>query len=93
MDRFYQEFLQRGGIDVTDSPRAYPIYAPGYYAVFFTDPTGIRGELAHTPRIPMPWDVWKTLMAAKELRKQHPEWRRHPAKEMMRTLPSRRDLA
>jgi catechol 2,3-dioxygenase-like lactoylglutathione lyase family enzyme len=93
VDRFYREFLLREGIDVTDGPRAYPIYAPGYYAVFFTDPTGVRWELAHTPRIPMPWDVWTTLTAAKELQKQHPEWRRHPAREMMRTLPSRRDLA
>jgi catechol 2,3-dioxygenase-like lactoylglutathione lyase family enzyme len=92
IDRFYREFLLKEGITVTDRPKEYPVYAPGYYAVFFVDPTGIRWELAHTPRIPMPWEILRTLRMAKELRKQHPEWKHHPAKEMMRALPSRRDL-
>lgn len=92
VDRFHREFLLKEGITVTDSPNEYPIYAPGYYAVFFVDPTGIRWELAHTPRIPMPREILRTLRAAKQLRKQHPEWKHHPAKEMMRPLPSRRDL-
>jgi catechol 2,3-dioxygenase-like lactoylglutathione lyase family enzyme len=89
VDQFYRTFLLKENVTVTDGPTAYPIYAPGYYAVFFVDPTGIRWELAHTPRIPMPWDILKTLRIAKELRKQHPEWKHHPAKAMMRTLPSR----
>jgi hypothetical protein len=36
-------------------------------------------------------DILKTLAEAKALRKQHPEWKRHPAKEMMRVLPTRND--
>ncbi|QID18446.1 hypothetical protein G3580_12885 [Nitrogeniibacter mangrovi] len=92
VDAFHTSFLRKEGITVTDPPSAYPIYAPGYYAVFFVDPTGIRWELAYTPRIPMPWDILATLRAVRALRKQHPEWQRHPAQEMMRRLPSRRDL-
>jgi catechol 2,3-dioxygenase-like lactoylglutathione lyase family enzyme len=91
VDDFHKDFLLEGDITVTESPSEYPIYAPGYYAVFFVDPTGIRWELAHTPRIPMPWDILKTLRLSNALRKQHPEWKRHPAKEMIRTLPSRQD--
>jgi catechol 2,3-dioxygenase-like lactoylglutathione lyase family enzyme len=92
VDRFYREFLLEDGVTVTEPPAEYPIYAPGYYAVFFLDPTGIRWELAHTPRLPMPWEVLKTLRLARELKQTHPEWRHHPAKEMMRSLPSRVDL-
>lgn len=92
VDVFYQEFLLARDITVTDAPAAYPIYAPGYYAVFFLDPTGIRWELAFTPRIPMPWDIVKTLRAMKKERQQHPEWRQSPAKQMMRSLPSREML-
>jgi len=84
--------LLRENVTVTDRPSEYPIYAPGYYAVFFVDPTGIRWELACMPRIPMPWDILKTLRMANELRKQRPEWKHHPAKEMLRTLRSRHDL-
>ena len=86
------EFLLKHQVVVTDPPNEYPVYAPGYYAVFFVDQTGIRWELSHTPFIPMPWDIVKTLKAAKELRKQHPEWKRHPAKEMQRKLPSRHGM-
>lgn len=92
VDRFHAGFLLQEGVTVTDAPAAYPIYAPGYYAVFFVDPTGIRWELAHTPRLPMPWHVLDSLRAARALQRQHPEWRQHPAKAMMRTLPSRRAL-
>jgi catechol 2,3-dioxygenase-like lactoylglutathione lyase family enzyme len=92
VDEFHTNFLLREEVIVTDSPNEYPIYAPGYYAVFFLDPTGIRWELAYIPRIPMPWDILKTIRLAKALRKQHPEWKQHPVKEMMRTLPSKRDF-
>ena len=92
VDEFYEQFLCKEGVEVTDAPAEYPIYAPGYYAVFFVDQTGIRWELAFLPRIPMPRDILKTMRMANELRKQHPEWKSHPAKEMMRRLPSRRDL-
>lgn len=93
VDRFYQQFLLREAVTVTDRPAAYPEYAPGYYAVFFVDPSGIRWELAHTPRLPMPWEILATMRVAKQLRKQHPEWKHHPAREMMRALPSRKDLS
>jgi len=92
VDRFYRDFLLREAVAVTDTPKLYPVYAPGYYAVFFIDPSGIRWELAYIPRIPMPWDIFKSLMALKEIRKQHPEWKQHPAKEAMRRLPSRKEL-
>lgn len=93
VDRFYKIFLLKENIAVTDTPKEYPVYAPGYYAVFFVDPSGIRWELAHTPRIRMPWDILKTLKMLSELRKQHPEWKHHPAKQMMRILPSRKNLS
>lgn len=34
---------------VLDPPREYPEYVPGYYAVFFADPDGIKLELVHIP--------------------------------------------
>jgi hypothetical protein len=68
------------------------VYAPGYYAVFLVDPTGIRWELACMPRIPMSWDILKSLRVASALRREHPESTRHPAREMMRPLPSRDEL-
>ncbi len=89
VDRFHSEFLVGASVNVTDAPADYPIYAPGYYAVFFVDPTGIRWELAYIPRIPRPRDIFKTLKATKALRKEHPEWKQHPAKAMMRRLPPR----
>lgn len=92
IDKFYRQFLLKEGVIVTDAPAEYPIYAPGYYAVFFLDPTDIRWELAHTPFIPMPWAIIKTLNMAAKLRQQHPEWRHHPAREMMRKLPRRHEL-
>lgn len=90
VDGFHREFLLPEAVEVTDEPAAYPIYAPGYYAVFFVDHTGIRWELAYTPRLPSPRQILQTLRAARELRPQHPEWKRHPAVEMQRKLPRRR---
>lgn len=90
VDRFHAEFLVPEGVTVTDPPAEYPIYAPGYYAVFFVDRSGIRWELAATPRLPGPMQVWRTMKAAHELRRRHPEWKRHPAVEMWRSLPGRR---
>ncbi|WP_163833137.1 VOC family protein [Spartinivicinus ruber] len=87
INQFYDEFLLKEGVTVTDTPAEYPIYAPGYYAVFFTDPTGIRWELAHIPSIPTPWSILKTLKALKQKGKNH------PAKEMIRNLPSKQDLS
>jgi catechol 2,3-dioxygenase-like lactoylglutathione lyase family enzyme len=92
VDRFHREFLTSEGVEITDPPQKYPIYTPGYYAVFFLDPSGIRWELAHTPWIPMPWEILETLRVAREVRREHPEWTRHPAREMQRKLPSRREV-
>ena len=92
VDQFYREFLLKEEVAITDAPAGYPQYAPGYYAVFFLDPSGIRWELAYIPRMPMPWDLYKFFKTAWELRKQHPEWKRRYTVEMTRRLPSRKDL-
>lgn len=42
------ETLVTEGATVLDAPAEYP-YAPGYYAVFFTDPDGIKLEAVHVP--------------------------------------------
>jgi catechol 2,3-dioxygenase-like lactoylglutathione lyase family enzyme len=41
------------GVPILDPPAEYPDYAPGYYAVFFSDPDGIKLEYVHTPRWPV----------------------------------------
>lgn len=51
VDRLY-EFLLHEGLDILDPPAEYPEYAPGYYAVFFADPDGIKLEFVYTPRWP-----------------------------------------
>ena len=42
------EWLVGSGAEVETPPREYA-YAPGYYAVFFSDPDGIKLEIAHVP--------------------------------------------
>jgi len=37
------------GGTILDPPREYSEYVPGYYAVFFADPDGIKLELVHIP--------------------------------------------
>ncbi|MEW5857841.1 MAG: VOC family protein [Cyanobacteriota bacterium] len=37
---------------VLDPPAEYNHYAPGYYAVFFADPDGMKLELVHMPNLP-----------------------------------------
>lgn len=93
VDEFHEAFLKEQGVTVTDPPAEYPIYTPGYYAVFFLDPSGVRWELASTPWLPTPRQILKSWRAANALRKQHPEWKHHPAKEMWRRLPRRHELA
>ncbi len=41
--------LPSWGGDILDAPREYPEYVPGYYAVFFADPDGIKLEAVHFP--------------------------------------------
>jgi catechol 2,3-dioxygenase-like lactoylglutathione lyase family enzyme len=39
------------GVRILDAPREYD-YTPGYYAVFFADPDGLKLEVAHVPDAP-----------------------------------------
>jgi catechol 2,3-dioxygenase-like lactoylglutathione lyase family enzyme len=41
--------LRQIGATVLDAPAEYP-YSPGYFAVYFTDPDGLKFEFAYTPR-------------------------------------------
>ena len=41
--------LKEIGATVLDPPAEYP-YSPGYFAVYFTDPDGLKFEFAHAPR-------------------------------------------
>ena len=50
VDRFRREFLDaRGMSTLYDTPRDFPEYSPGYYAVFFEDPDRIKLEVVHVP--------------------------------------------
>ena len=90
VDLFYQEFLKKNHIEVTDAPAEYPTYTPGYYAVFFNDPfTGIHFELTYTPFIPSFRSYFKWLNILRGIWKKHPEWKKPPWKEAMRELPSK----
>jgi catechol 2,3-dioxygenase-like lactoylglutathione lyase family enzyme len=42
-------WLREQGADIESGPEEYE-YTPGYYAVFFYDPDGIKLELVHRPR-------------------------------------------
>lgn len=46
------ELLVAEGITVLDPPADYPHYAPGYHAVFFADPDGMKFEVVHMPAVP-----------------------------------------
>jgi catechol 2,3-dioxygenase-like lactoylglutathione lyase family enzyme len=94
IDAFHEDFLLRNNVEVTDPPAEYPVYTPGYYAVFFNDPvTGIHFELSHTPLVPSPGAYRRWVKALREEWKNHPEWEKPPWKEAMRNLPSKRDQA
>ncbi|MBE9189818.1 VOC family protein [Gloeocapsopsis crepidinum LEGE 06123] len=47
VDKLYQVLIQQQ-VTILDPPAEYE-YLPGYYAVYFLDPDGIKLELAHTP--------------------------------------------
>jgi catechol 2,3-dioxygenase-like lactoylglutathione lyase family enzyme len=47
VDRFHELLLERG-VEILDPPADYG-YEPGYYAVFFADPDGLKLELVHVP--------------------------------------------
>ena len=42
------EILKQMGVRVLDAHAEYP-YSPGYFAVYFTDPDGLKFEFAHVP--------------------------------------------
>lgn len=49
VDRLHEE-LEAIGATIVTPPKEYPEYVPpGYYAVFFKDPDGIKYEIVHTP--------------------------------------------
>jgi len=51
VDRFRDEFLApRRMSPLYGTPREFPEYRPGYYAVFFEDPDRLKLEVAHVPR-------------------------------------------
>jgi catechol 2,3-dioxygenase-like lactoylglutathione lyase family enzyme len=43
--------LQNIGAPILDAPAEYPQYSPGYYAVFFSDPDGIKLEYVFKPLV------------------------------------------
>jgi glyoxylase I family protein len=45
------EWLRANGHEIESGPEEYG-YAPGYYAVFFYDPDGIKLEIVHRPDEP-----------------------------------------
>ncbi|KAG0367304.1 Glyoxalase/Bleomycin resistance protein/Dihydroxybiphenyl dioxygenase [Gamsiella multidivaricata] len=57
IDEFYNKIVQfqeanKSTISasaILDKPALYPQYSEGYYAVFFTDPDGVKLELAFIP--------------------------------------------
>jgi glyoxylase I family protein len=44
-------WLRHQGVEIESEPAEYD-YIPGYYAVFFHDPDGIKLELVHVPEDP-----------------------------------------
>lgn len=70
IDRFHRDFLLPRGICVTDEPKDYPQYWPGYRGVFFDDPiNGIHWELAWVPKVPSPRQVWAFYRAMRKFTK------------------------
>lgn len=51
VDRLHELLLEIGAT-VLDPPAEYPHYAPGYYAIFFADPDGLKLEFVHMPNEP-----------------------------------------
>ncbi len=47
IDRLFRR-LQSMGASILDAPAEYP-YVPGYYALYFADPDGMKLEYVHVP--------------------------------------------
>jgi glyoxylase I family protein len=43
-------WLRERGVEIESGPRTFE-YTPGYYAVFFYDPDGIKLEIVHRPAV------------------------------------------
>lgn len=81
VNRLHREFLVGNKIRVTEAPREYPQYWPGYYAVFFDDPiNGIHWELAGLPKAPTPRQLWSSYRALRTQANSRPD--------LANTLPS-----
>jgi catechol 2,3-dioxygenase-like lactoylglutathione lyase family enzyme len=53
VDRFRAEFLAPRKLPTLyGTPREFPEYRPGYYAVFFEDPDRLKLEVVHIPGVP-----------------------------------------
>lgn len=90
VDQFHQQFLLPQGLKVTEAPAEYPLYAPGYYGVFFDDPiNGFHLELAHIPKMPGLGAYWRWKKAMADAHKAHPEWSGGFMKEAIRSLPGK----
>ncbi|MBW4616686.1 MAG: VOC family protein [Desmonostoc vinosum HA7617-LM4] len=50
VDQLYKLLIERG-VEILDPPNEYN-YMPGYYAVYFLDPDGIKLELTYIPNWP-----------------------------------------
>jgi catechol 2,3-dioxygenase-like lactoylglutathione lyase family enzyme len=48
VDAMHEHLLQIGAT-ILDAPAEYPAYGPGYYAVFFADPDGLKLEFVYKP--------------------------------------------
>lgn len=48
VDRLH-DLLVSMGVRILDAPADYPQYGPGYYAVFFADPDGLKLEYVFEP--------------------------------------------
>ena len=51
VDQLYRD-LHRLGVEILDPPAQYDQYTPGYYAVFFADPDGMKLEYVFTREWP-----------------------------------------
>lgn len=53
VDRFRREFMAPRKLGALyRTPREFPEYQPGYYAVFFEDPDRLKLEVVHIPAAP-----------------------------------------
>lgn len=74
VDGFRRDFLTGTDATVTDEPKEYPQYWPGYYAVFFDDPVnGIHWELAWLPAIPSPRQAWSFYRSLRAVTRSRPD--------------------